>query len=276
MIRRVLFVALAFLSLSPNVSAQAVYGSIAGTVIDPSGGVLPGVTVTITSTDRKTVDSVVTNEAGQYVKERLLPGSYEVKVELQGFKQVVYPDIQVERRHPNAARRKVAGRRGHGGHHGRGLQPASQDRPRRRGDDVRFETADRPAGARSQLHQVRAAHARHAAARLAACREREPARIDADDGQRAALQRDDLPARRHREPRSDSRHHRHQPDARVDSARRRSRRRTTMPSSARPRPASCRSRRSRARTKCTAARSGSTSDDDCRRGIRSPSSGRIP
>jgi hypothetical protein len=95
MIRRVLFVVLALLSLSPNVFAQAVYGSIAGTVTDPSGGVLPGVTVTITSTDRKTVDSVVTNEAGQYVKERLLPGNYEVKVELAGFKQVVYPDIQV-------------------------------------------------------------------------------------------------------------------------------------------------------------------------------------
>jgi outer membrane receptor protein involved in Fe transport len=72
-----------------------VYGSIAGTVTDPSGGVLPGVTVSVTSLDRKTVDSVVTNESGQYVKDRLLPGAYEVKVELQGFKQTVYPDIKV-------------------------------------------------------------------------------------------------------------------------------------------------------------------------------------
>jgi outer membrane receptor protein involved in Fe transport len=78
-----------------SASAQAVYGSIAGTVTDPSAGILPGVTVTITSLDRKTVDSVVTNEAGQFVKERLLPGAYEVKVELSGFKQAVYPDIQV-------------------------------------------------------------------------------------------------------------------------------------------------------------------------------------
>ena len=86
---------LTFISFTPAAFAQAVYGSIAGTVTDPSGGVLPGVTVTITSVDRKTVDSVVTNEAGQYAKERLLPGLYEVKIELSGFKQAVYPDIRV-------------------------------------------------------------------------------------------------------------------------------------------------------------------------------------
>ncbi len=87
----------AFLLTYPfsSASAQAVYGSIAGTVADPSGGVLPGVTVTITSLARKTGDSVVTNEAGQFVKDRLLPGTYEVKVELSGFKQSVYSDIQV-------------------------------------------------------------------------------------------------------------------------------------------------------------------------------------
>ena len=74
---------------------QAVYGSVAGTVIDQTGGGLPGVTVTITSVDRKTVDSVVTNESGQYVKDRLLPGRYEVAVEISGFKRAVYPDILV-------------------------------------------------------------------------------------------------------------------------------------------------------------------------------------
>jgi len=96
--RRIAAAAVFLLTLvfcSASVFGQAVYGSIAGTVTDPSGGVLPGVTVTVTSVDRKTVDSVVTNEAGQYVKERLLPGRYEVKIELSGFKQAVYPDIQV-------------------------------------------------------------------------------------------------------------------------------------------------------------------------------------
>jgi outer membrane receptor protein involved in Fe transport len=86
---------LALVSVHTPASAQAVYGSIAGTVVDPSGGLLPGVTVSVTNIQRKTVDAVVTNENGQYVKDRLLPGTYEVKVELSGFKQAVYPEIQV-------------------------------------------------------------------------------------------------------------------------------------------------------------------------------------
>ncbi|MFN2444440.1 MAG: carboxypeptidase-like regulatory domain-containing protein [Vicinamibacterales bacterium] len=78
-----------------SVSAQAVYGSISGTVRDNSGGVLPGVTVTIRSLERQTTDAVVSNESGFYVKDRLLPGTYEVKAELAGFKQAVYTGVNV-------------------------------------------------------------------------------------------------------------------------------------------------------------------------------------
>ena len=86
---------LAFTSSTSLASGQAVYGSVAGTVIDPSGAALPGVTITITSVERKTADTVVTNETGRYVKDRLLPGKYEVAVELSGFKRAVFTDIQV-------------------------------------------------------------------------------------------------------------------------------------------------------------------------------------
>ena len=91
----VLLAALVLAAGATTAAAQAVYGSIAGTVTDNSGGVLPGVTVTITSLERKTVDSVVTNESGRYSKERLLPGTYEVKVELTGFKAAVVPSVLV-------------------------------------------------------------------------------------------------------------------------------------------------------------------------------------
>ena len=50
--RRILFTILSGLTVAllPALSAaQAVYGSIGGTVKDPSGAVLPGVTVTIVS-----------------------------------------------------------------------------------------------------------------------------------------------------------------------------------------------------------------------------------
>ena len=56
-------------------SAQAVYGSVSGIVADASGAVVPGATVTITSVDRKTIDTVVTNESGLYLKDRLVPGT---------------------------------------------------------------------------------------------------------------------------------------------------------------------------------------------------------
>src|SRR2546425_729612 len=76
--------------------AQAVYGSVGGVITDSTGGVIPGATVTVTSVDRKTSDTVVTNESGRYVKERLLPGTYEVKAELAGFKSATFSDIKVD------------------------------------------------------------------------------------------------------------------------------------------------------------------------------------
>ena len=85
----------ALMMLPASSRAQAVYGSIAGTVKDPTGAVLPGVTVTIVSLARQTTDSVVTNESGFFVKERLLPGEYRVQAELTGFKSAVVSNVVV-------------------------------------------------------------------------------------------------------------------------------------------------------------------------------------
>src|SRR5438552_4647138 len=86
-----------FLSLSlPRSSwAQAVYGSISGAIKDSSGAVVPGATITVTSVGRKTSDTVISNESGLYSKERLLPGNYEVRVEMPGFKASVIPSVVV-------------------------------------------------------------------------------------------------------------------------------------------------------------------------------------
>ena len=67
--------------------STAANGAIEGTVADNSGGVLPGVTVTVTNTETGTVRSVVTNDDGLY-RATLLPlGAYRVVAELQGFKK---------------------------------------------------------------------------------------------------------------------------------------------------------------------------------------------
>ena len=78
-----------------DAAAQAVYGSIGGIVKDSTGAVVPGATVTVTSIERKTVDTAVSNESGFYVKDRLLPGTYEVKAELSGFKTAFLREVRV-------------------------------------------------------------------------------------------------------------------------------------------------------------------------------------
>jgi outer membrane receptor protein involved in Fe transport len=87
--------ALTLCGLATDARAQAVYGSIAGSVLDTSGAAVPGATVTITSLQRKTVDTVVANASGFYEKARLLPGQYEVKAELTGFKSKVVSAVTV-------------------------------------------------------------------------------------------------------------------------------------------------------------------------------------
>jgi len=84
-----------FLISTTSATGQAVYGSVRGTITDASGGVLPGVSVTITSRDRNTSDTVVTDAEGVYHKERLLPGVYEIKTDLQGFKQAIVSNVVV-------------------------------------------------------------------------------------------------------------------------------------------------------------------------------------
>jgi outer membrane receptor protein involved in Fe transport len=83
------------LGLAHVAAAQAVYGSLRGVVTDNTGGVLPGVVITITSLERQTSDVVVTNEAGVFLRERVLPGPYELKAELPGFKGAVLPRVDV-------------------------------------------------------------------------------------------------------------------------------------------------------------------------------------
>ena len=69
--------------------AQVSTADLAGRVTDASGGVLPGVTVTITHAGTGAVRSQVTSETGDYAFTLLPIGSYEVRMELQGFRAQV-------------------------------------------------------------------------------------------------------------------------------------------------------------------------------------------
>jgi Carboxypeptidase regulatory-like domain len=86
---------LALLLGAPIAQAQTT-GSITGLVTDASGAVLPGVTITLTG-ERLIggAQTQVSDASGTYRFDRLAPGSYNVKFELQGFRTVERPDVRI-------------------------------------------------------------------------------------------------------------------------------------------------------------------------------------
>jgi hypothetical protein len=70
-------------------------GSINGSVVDNTGAVLPGVTITATSPALMGAQSAVTNEGGAYRFPSLPPGTYRLAYELAGFANIVRDGIVV-------------------------------------------------------------------------------------------------------------------------------------------------------------------------------------
>jgi hypothetical protein len=81
------FIVALFLIAPAPARAQAINGTIEGTVVDDQGAVLPGVTVTVTNIDIGDTRVVVSNESGLYRAPLLPLGTYRVSAELQGFKK---------------------------------------------------------------------------------------------------------------------------------------------------------------------------------------------
>jgi hypothetical protein len=68
------------------VLAQATTGTMAGTVKDAQGGVIPGATVTMISETRGTTFSGTTNTTGDFVVSNLPGDTYTVRISMDGFK----------------------------------------------------------------------------------------------------------------------------------------------------------------------------------------------
>src|SRR5689334_5150618 len=83
----------AFLIAIP-LAAQTFYGSIVGTVKDPSGGVIPGATVSLTNNATAERRTATTGAQGAYQFVNLNPGNYKLEVEAPGFQR--YSQNQIE------------------------------------------------------------------------------------------------------------------------------------------------------------------------------------
>ena len=69
--------------------AQEARGTITGKVKDANEAVLPGASVKIINTARGTTVTLSTNDAGFFQAPYLLPGTYRVEVEVNGFKKYI-------------------------------------------------------------------------------------------------------------------------------------------------------------------------------------------
>lgn len=98
--KRSMWVVVALLSLLcglwvPSVFGQAVYGSILGTVTDPSGAAVNGAKVSATSQSKNVTTEANTNESGNYSVTHLTPDVYTVRISSTGFKVLEFKDIVV-------------------------------------------------------------------------------------------------------------------------------------------------------------------------------------
>ena len=80
---------------TPQASAQAVYGSVSGTVTDPQGAAVVGAKVVVVDQNKGTTQETTTNESGNYSVTHLVPDPYKIKVEAQGFKASEAKDVVV-------------------------------------------------------------------------------------------------------------------------------------------------------------------------------------
>jgi hypothetical protein len=75
--------------------AQETTGTIQGSVTDPSGAMLPGVTVVVKHGQTGRTHEAITNESGRYAVPSLQPGSYEVTFTLAGFQPTTIKGIEL-------------------------------------------------------------------------------------------------------------------------------------------------------------------------------------
>jgi hypothetical protein len=88
--------ALIALFLAASTGAQETRGRITGRVTDTTKAPIPGASVTLTDAARGTTASSTTGGEGLFLFNFLLPGTYQVTVEVAGFKKHIQEKVQVQ------------------------------------------------------------------------------------------------------------------------------------------------------------------------------------
>src|SRR5205807_5274714 len=90
-------ISLALLLLCSTLAlGQSTYGSITGSVTDPSGAAIAGASVTLTNVGTSETRTQPTNADGQYSFVNLIPRQHKIDVEKQVFKHSSIPSLAVQ------------------------------------------------------------------------------------------------------------------------------------------------------------------------------------
>ena len=90
-----LIIVVVLLSMPVGLHAQAVNGTLLGTVTDNTGASLANAKVTATEVGTGAIHESVTNESGNYTFPDLQPGTYSITVEAKGFKKETHQNIDL-------------------------------------------------------------------------------------------------------------------------------------------------------------------------------------
>jgi hypothetical protein len=94
--QRVMSLVLMAWLVAMSASAQQGTTELRGRVIDPQGSVLPGVTVVVRNQETGMYRETVSGPDGTLIASGLVPGTYQVTAELQGFKKFERKDLRLE------------------------------------------------------------------------------------------------------------------------------------------------------------------------------------
>ncbi len=86
------------LAAAASLEAQSTFGTIVGTVRDPSGGVVSTCSVTLLDKGTSSRRTALTGDDGNYTFVNVAPGAYKVTFEAVGFQRGLYEDVQLSAR----------------------------------------------------------------------------------------------------------------------------------------------------------------------------------
>ena len=91
----ILITAIALMIVAHPLLAQTNGGSISGSVLDPQGNAIAGATVHASNVENGAVQTIQTTSSGNYRLDALIPGKYQVSVEMNGFQSYKADNVTV-------------------------------------------------------------------------------------------------------------------------------------------------------------------------------------